>query len=265
MQTIREHVLHVKLYRNEPRCAFKCGATDCRDIFRSYGAFKAHFYSKHNTDSYVDASNALTVFTCNMAMCQRQCRDVKSLTAHLKKHIAEGRVVTCPFTACDHTFTVRASFTAHMSRKHRQCSVDSIRDLYKETVSQSLKTESLVNVTGPTERLSETDEGEVSLTENFNDLFLRNIYLFYLKLHGQFLLPAATIQNIVEEMQSIHELGQTYTLNKLSAFLKSDLELTDEDIGRICDVVKESDLFSISHKGPMRTNFSRTKAVKEMF
>lgn len=32
-----------------------------------------------------------------------------------------------------------------------------------------------------------------------------------------------------------------------------------------CDVVKESDLFSISHEGPMRTEFSRTKAFKNMF
>lgn len=196
-------------------------------------------------------------------MCQRECRDVKSLTARLKEHIAEGRVVACPVTGCDHTFTVRSSFTAHMSRKHRQCSVDSIRDLYKETVSQSLEAEPLV--TGPTERFSETDEGEVHLTENFNDPFLRNISLFYLKLHGQFLLPASTIQNIVEEMQSKHDLGQTYTLNKLSAFLKSDLELTDEVIGSICDVVKKSDLITISHEGPMRTNFSRTKAFKQMF
>lgn len=52
---------------------------------------------------------------CNMGMCQRQCRNVKSLTAYLKEHIAKGRVVTCPVTGCDHTFTVRSSFTAHVS------------------------------------------------------------------------------------------------------------------------------------------------------
>lgn len=172
-----EHVLHVKLHRNEPWCVFKCGATDCRDTFCSYRAFKAHFYRKHNKDSYVHTTNALTVFTCNMSMCQHQCRDVKSLTAHLKKHIAEGCVVTCPVKGCDHTFTIRSSFTAHMSRKHRQCSVGSIRDLYKETISQFLETEPLL--TGPTERFSETDEGEVHLTENFNDLILRNISHFF--------------------------------------------------------------------------------------
>lgn len=54
-------------------------------------------------------------------------------------------------------------------------------------------------------------------------------------------------------------------MNKLGAFLKNNSELTDEETGRICDVVKESDLFTISHEGPMRTYFSRTKSFKEMF
>lgn len=31
--------------------------------------------------------------------------------------------------------------------------------------------------------------------------------------NGQHLLPVSTIQNIVEEIQNIYELGQTYTLN----------------------------------------------------
>ncbi|XP_056623445.1 uncharacterized protein LOC130436632 isoform X2 [Triplophysa dalaica] len=263
VQTLREHVLHIKLHRNEPRCVFKCAAIDCHESFRSHGAFKAHFYRKHNIDSRVATTHTLAVLRCNISMCQHQCRDVKALLAHLKEHIAEGRVVTCPVTGCNHTFFVKSSFTSHISRKHRQCSLSSIRGLYRETVPQSFETEPLV--TGPTERLNETDEGEVHLAENFSDLFLRNISLFYLKLHGQFLLPASTIQNIVEEMQSIHELGQTYSLKKLSAFLKNDLDLTDENIGRVCDVVKESDIFTTCHDGPMRTNFSRTKTFKEMF
>ncbi|GAA6096152.1 uncharacterized protein LOC116716404 [Tachysurus ichikawai] len=84
VQTLREHVLHVKLHRNEPRGVFKCAATDCHETFCSYGAFKAHFYRKHNIDSHVSTANAITVFTCNISMCQHQCRDIKSLTAHLK-------------------------------------------------------------------------------------------------------------------------------------------------------------------------------------
>lgn len=73
---------------------------------------------------------------------------------------------------------------------------------------------------------------------------IRNMCLFYLKLQGQLLIPASAIQTIVEEMQNVHELGQTYTITKVSSVLKNDMSLSDEAITKICDCIKESDLFS---------------------
>lgn len=70
--------------------------------------------------------------------------------------------------------------------------------------------------------------------------------MFYLKLQGQHLLPASTIQNIVEEIQNIHELGQTYTLNRLNLLLR-EMSVADEDMVKICDTIKQSDLFTACH------------------
>lgn len=110
-----------------------------------------------------------------------------------------------------------------------------------------------------------TDEGDLDLAENFSDLFLRNVSLFYMRLQGHFcfLLPALTIQNIVEEMQNIHELGQTYTLSKLSSLLKNDTPMSDEDI--VCESVRGFDLFAACHTESMRTAYSRTQSFKKMF
>ncbi|XP_058268078.1 uncharacterized protein LOC131366977 [Hemibagrus wyckioides] len=99
---------------------------------------------------------------------------------------------------------------------------------------------------------------------NFSDLYHRNLCMFYIKLQGQHLIPASTIQDIVEEMQNMHELGQTYTLNQLHFLLKG-LSVSDEDIVKICDTVKKSDLFSACHTGPMRTAYSRAQCFKEIF
>lgn len=69
-----------------------------------------------------------------------------------------------------------------MSRKHRQCSVGSISELYKQTVSQSSVTEHEVST--QIETCSDTYEGELQLSESmicFSEIF------FCLKLHGQFL------------------------------------------------------------------------------
>lgn len=88
--------------------------------------------------------------------------------------------------------------------------------------------------------------------------------MFYIKLQGQHILPASTIQTIVEEIQNIHELGQMYTLNRLCSLLK-DMSVSDEDVIKICDTVKQSDLFSACHTGPMRTAYSRVQCFKDVF
>lgn len=52
--------------------------------------------------------------------------------------------------------------------------------------------------------------------ENIDDsLFLRNLALFYLKLQAKLLLPASTIQKIIEDLQSIHDISQSQLLFKL--------------------------------------------------
>nr|XP_055048292.1 uncharacterized protein LOC129433654 [Misgurnus anguillicaudatus] len=268
VKTIRGYVLHCKLHRNEPHCLFKCCGAGCGRAFVRYGAFKAHFYRKHNVPAApVSVRAVVNTYRCPVALCEHQCQEIKDLLTHLKEHIAEGCAVGCPVTGCKGVFNIKSSFTSHMSRKHRDFSDGSISDLYRESASQSsvatVVTES--DSFGPQVNEVETDEGDMDIAENFSDLFLRNVSLFYLKLQGQFMLPASTIQNIVEEMQNIHDLGQTYTLSKLSSLLKNETPLSDEDITKVCESVKGFDLFSACHTGPMRTAYSRTQSFKKMF
>lgn len=204
----------------------------------------------------------VTDLKCALSLCARQFHTVKELLHHLKEHVVEGRAVSCPITGCKNAFTKKSSFTAHMSRKHRACSVENINDMYRETVSQShgAVCEDASQIS-PDPSTSENSE----LSQNFSEAFLRNICLFYLRLQGQLLLPASTIQTIVEEMQNLHELGQDYTLSKLCSLLKDDMSLTDDDITKICDCVRDSDLFSACHQGPLRTAYSRAQTFKNMF
>ena len=170
--------------------------------------------------------------------------------------------MACPVSGCKNTFTVKSSFTAHMSRKQRACSVDSISDMYRETIFQS---SSVIACDNPTQSSNDATINEsIELPQNFNETFLRNLCLFYLKLQGQLLLPASTIQTIVEEMQNVHELGQDYTLSKLHSLLKDDMCLTDDVIAKICDCVKDSDLFSVCHQGPLN-NIFKNSDVKKMY
>lgn len=171
--------------------------------------------------------------------------------------------MTCPVDGCKNTFTVKSSFTAHMSRKHKACSMNSISDMYRDTVSQSSIDTLCKDI--PLSSNDATIIESTKLPQNFRETFLRNVCLFYLELQGQLLLPASTIQNIVEEIQNVRELGHDYTINKLHSLLKNDMCLADDAIAKICDCVKNSDLFTVSHQGPLRTTYSRAQTFKKMF
>lgn len=266
MQSLREYVLHCRLHRNEPRAIFKCVAGDCKQSFSKYGAFKSHFYRRHNSCTAAVTAHAVvnTDLICSVSLCSYQCQDVASFVAHLKNHIKEGRAVYCPVRGCKSVFHVMSSFTSHMSRKHRNCSVNSITDSHRPSASEIL---SVTSEQCPEDLDVNTGVSEVSEMgsfQNFDDLYLRNVSLFYMKLQGQFLLPASTIQNIVDEKQNIHGLGQTYTFSKLHSLLQN-LSLPNETISQIFATVKESDLFSVCHKGPMRTEYSRSQTFKKVF
>lgn len=59
-------------------------------------------------------------------------------------------------------------------------------------------------------------------------------------------------------------MGQTCSLNRLNLLLK-EMSFADEDIAKICDTVKQSDLFSACHTEPTRTAYSRAQCFKDMF
>ncbi len=70
----------------------------------------------------------------------------------------------------------------------------------------------------PTTSVIETDEqpetGELfdSVDE---ELFLKNLSMFYLKLQAKLLLPASVIQTIIEEVQEVHDFAQLHLFSKL--------------------------------------------------
>ena len=57
-------------------------------------------------------------------------------------------------------------------------------------------------------------------TDNLQDIFINSLALFYLKLQAEYIIPASTIQMIIEEFQTVHDQGQ----NVLHAKLLSKFE-----------------------------------------
>ena len=135
---------------------------------------------------------------------------MKDLIQHLKGHIIDSEQVQCPFERCSSKFTVKSTFSSHLSRKHanaidRKVSTDL---LIEEPDSSRNNSDDLIHdnsgnveINDEFACLNECDQDEPNLEADFNELFLKNLALFYLKLTAKHHMPATTIQMIVSEMK----------------------------------------------------------------
>lgn len=69
--------------------------------------------------------------------------------------------------------------------------------------------------------ISENDKDTRTAVELDESLYLNSLALFYLKLQAITVLPASTLQNITEEFQQIHDIGQRHLISKLTEKLEN--------------------------------------------
>lgn len=101
--------------------------------------------------------------------------------------------------------------------------------------------------------------------ENIEDsLFLRNLALFYLKLLAKLLLPASTIQTIIEDMQSIHDLSQSQLFSKLNEKLLQ-MGISDDSIRALIDDLRAEDFFRTHNTNTLKTDLRRKTVFKSQF
>ena len=126
-----------------------------------------------------------------------------------------GLSVLCPFRGCEKLFSVKSSFSSHLSRKRKTWSLSLLLDSisgFEESVYSNFTT----NQADSPLQVSNNNSDEITITDDEQeadggltavDQYLRSVALFYLKLQEKLLLPSSTIQNIIEEYQDIRGIG----------------------------------------------------------
>ena len=87
----------------------------------------------------------------------------------------------------------------------------------------------------------ETQSSDVNSTVE-EDQYLTSLGLLYLKLQAKLLLPASTIQTLMEEFQNIHRLGRSHLFNKLHCQV-ANFGLSESDISNLVQELERQDLF----------------------
>ena len=170
----------------------------------------------------------------------------------------------CPFRQCDKKFTVKSTFTSHVSRQHKDysegilvesiASTSSTSDRYDESCDTQLESPSQSSDEDMEVYSERADEGE----------FVRHLALFYLKLQAKLLLPSSTIQTIIEHYQEIHDINQSHLLSKLNEKLTS-LGLSEADINTVIDTLRNEDLHRASNTHTLKTDHKRKTFFKSNF
>ncbi|KAL7396912.1 hypothetical protein ABVT39_013489 [Epinephelus coioides] len=166
-----------------------------------------------------------------------------------------AKKVNRPFEGCSKYFRVRTSFATHISRKHKQSFVAQPPPRYPDTQIQ---------VEDNQVQDDQDEMTDASLDDNNPDMYLKNVALFYLKLQAKLLLPATTVQCIVEEFQEAHSSGMKHVLKKVEERLKG-LNITYDEIQKIVTGLEQEDLLTIYNKGILRSDRTRKTYFKEKF
>lgn len=201
--SLTEYLKHCRSHRHINNVFSLCGHKYCGRRFSSYSCFAVHMSRTHN-------------------FCNREYADVKRLVTHLSGHIQEGLSVTCPFGNCAKAFNVKTSFSSHISRCHRGWTVTQIAPAHICEVGQPLLGEGAHVTENVTENTDVADAAQSIDVENDNiqDAYTTNLALFLLRLQAKCLVPASTITGIANEMKTLQDIQQEYTMDVLSQQLE---------------------------------------------
>ena len=225
--------------------------------------------------------NVDATLKCQNTSCSEKSRDLVSFLAHLRGHAEDGIPVSCPFRGCEKSFSIKSSFSSHLSRKHRTWSLcllsQSVHGFDSSDIGSTVNTDtSDTNQTGsPPELSNESPDDEIGNSDDEleansvlpvtdHNQYLRSVALLYLKLQAKFLLPSSTIQNIIEEYQEISGIGRAHLFSKLQENL-ADLNIPESDVQNLIKELSKQDLLSTFNTGVLRSDQSRTTFFQREF
>ena len=184
--TVQHMIAHLgQIHSNEAHFMVVCnlpksGGT-CYSVFHSFASYKTHMYRYHSGYLSADTGETYPVATEIMCcVCKTSHPSLQALRSHYREHCNEGLSVPCIVKRCDRVFTVISSYTAHMSRHHRNVSLLNIRD--------DVKCQKVALLSTPVNEICTMDIEDHSaftgLTESTDTT--KNIALLFVKMKAQY-------------------------------------------------------------------------------
>ena len=259
VKTLKAYVDHQSLHKNEANGQYLCCIVGCKSRFIKYSAFKSHMYRTHRQSCSMSHNETVQgPFQCEKPNCQKLCVDLKDLLTHLKSHLSNREDVHCPFKACGKIYSLKASFTTHIHRKHKHATDVHVSVALRHSVpSQS---SDVIESQSDGDQVDEPEE--ILAPADMKGLYMRNLCLFYMKLQAKYLIPASTIQMIAEEINSLNLVCQQHTKNQLKVALQANTHLSESEIECALNSLDDTDLHTPC-SSPLSTDYKRRQIFSE--
>ena len=111
-----KYCIHMKYHSSLQH--FKCCVANCGVVCSSMRKWKTHYYNSHARIKNNPNQLLCTNLCCTIPTCRQLLSDGKALISHLRMHIDNGIKIMCPVPGCSLQFSVKGSFSFHLSRQH---------------------------------------------------------------------------------------------------------------------------------------------------
>lgn len=268
-----EYVSHCRTHRHLNNVRMSCALRDCGRRFSSFNSLAVHMSRTHPERSVRQTWNrSVSVpLKCSFNYCTREYVELKQLVSHLNDHIQEGLHVVCPFDGCGRTFNVKTSLSSHISRIHRGWNTTQISSIYLSDVQARLtdstpEVSTYVSTDPDTDVHSQVCQGNTDNDKNAQDRFIENLALFCLGLQTKYLVPASTISEIVNEMKTLQDVQQEFTMGVLGLKLEQYGVQRETLLSLGQSVYEQSPLHAaLCASGPLTTHHRRLQYFKSHF
>lgn len=266
--SLKCYVSHYRIHSHVSNFRFPCGLANCSRTFVSYSAFNSHCTRDHNEFrkrlSEARFRNANVSLQCDSDFCGRQFRDLKAFLNHVKQHINVNRPTPCPYKDCRAHFCKVSTYTSHLSRKHRNYNYDMLRSKLIVGDCQNEPDEAVDTPSTSSElEYGDVVSDKICQSETLQEQYVRSLALFLIKLQSKHLLPAATVQQIVDEIALLHDLGKEYMIGQIK-FVLGQYDVATNNIEKIAEELLH--LSAHSHANSiLHTDHLRKKYFQQHF
>lgn len=253
----KSYFSHHSIHQSVKNFGIPCVYPDCHSRLKTFASLQFHLQHKHSQRAESAVVPGSATFKCPIPSCNETILSKKILRVHMSGHLNDGKTFLCPYEGCNSTMRKAATFSSHLSRKHKFEGLPNEKvhnhepediEMNIENVPSSSRTDDNIGLDFQTEYHSVGIDTEAN-SELFPDSVIKEeVARFYLRLEGNLFIPSSTVQIISEEIAlmsrlSHHSLKRSLIKEMLSMGIAEDVTKSIISKGFKGDTV-----FNIHHK-----------------